>query len=248
MIFPAYSSLDPDVAIEVPRTSNAAEHSHSLLHNSVGSDQDLIPGIKKLFLHVKELESQFNSIKGKPKFPYIFFASQKTHIFQIIAGHYDPAPPRSYRAPAKKIWEANDGRAPDTEAALNPRQVPVFNPLTVNKNLLLSYKWQSPNSCFVDNGLEIWFRAYCTWPTETKAAFLASVPINSFLSTLFYHFDRRFKQIFDHSADKSIKALQRNLSLMQTITLHSVFEKWKLYADKNEYGCAKTWLTHAVLV
>ncbi len=65
LIFPAYSSLDPAIAIQVPSTSNAAEHSHSLLHRSVGSEQDLIPGIKRIYLHMKELESQYNSIKGE---------------------------------------------------------------------------------------------------------------------------------------------------------------------------------------
>lgn len=65
LIFPAYSSLDPEIAIQVPRTSNAAEHSHSLLHNAVGTDQDLIPGIKRIHLHVKELEAQYSSIHGE---------------------------------------------------------------------------------------------------------------------------------------------------------------------------------------
>ncbi|KAF8169648.1 hypothetical protein BJ912DRAFT_861971, partial [Pholiota molesta] len=222
MIFPAYSMLDPDIAAQVPKTSNPAEHSHSLLHNAVGTDQDLIPGIRKLFLHVKQLESQFNAIKD---------------------GHYDPAPPRSYRSPAKKTFDVNDGRAPDTEQALNPRRIFDFNPLTVNSNHLVSYKWLSPNSCFIDVGLEIWFRAYCAWPKEVKTAFLSAIPSNTFLSCLFYHYDRRFKQLY---VAKSNTSLRQNLDLMQTMALNYVFDKWQLYSDRTEYGCAKTWLTHAV--
>ncbi|KAF8965742.1 hypothetical protein BDZ97DRAFT_1918031 [Flammula alnicola] len=230
LIFPAYSSLDPSIAIQVPRTSNPAEHSHSLLHHSVGSDQDLIPGIKKLFLHVKELESQYNSIKD---------------------GHYNPGPPRAYRPPGKPKWDENDGRAPDTEAALGlvlntaPNSHDLSVDLsTINRNLLHSYNWQSPNSCFVDNGLEIWFRAYSSWSSDSRAAFLACIPSHTFLSCLFHHYERRLKQL---STEASITTITQNLSMMQTMTLDRVFNKWQLYSDKNAYGCAKTWLSHAVI-
>jgi inorganic triphosphatase YgiF len=65
MIFPACSFVDPAVAEQVPSTSNPAKHQHSLLHHAVGVDQDLIPGTKKLFLHVSEVESQYRAIKGE---------------------------------------------------------------------------------------------------------------------------------------------------------------------------------------
>lgn len=64
MIFPARSVVDPVVAASVPSTSNPVEHQHSLLHHATGIDQDLIPGIEKLFLHVQELEAQYNAIEG----------------------------------------------------------------------------------------------------------------------------------------------------------------------------------------
>ena len=64
MIFPACSTVDPRVLMQVPSTSNPAEHSHSLLHHAVGTDHDLIPGIKRLFLHVQEVEAQYSAIKG----------------------------------------------------------------------------------------------------------------------------------------------------------------------------------------
>jgi hypothetical protein len=64
MIFPACSKVNLAVSTQVPSTSNPAEHSHSLLHHAVGTDHDLIPGIKRLFLHVQEIEAQYNAIKG----------------------------------------------------------------------------------------------------------------------------------------------------------------------------------------
>ena len=68
MTFPGRSAVDPDVADQIPSTANEAEHSHSLLHHTVGKDHDLIPGIKNLFLHVKELEKQYEAISGRSLF------------------------------------------------------------------------------------------------------------------------------------------------------------------------------------
>jgi hypothetical protein len=65
MIFPARSVVDPNHAQSVPSTSNPAEHQHSLLHHATGIDQDLIPGIRKLFLHVQEIQAQYEAIQGK---------------------------------------------------------------------------------------------------------------------------------------------------------------------------------------
>lgn len=241
MIFPVLSSLDPAIAIQVPRTSNAAEHSHSLLHSAVGLDQDLIPGIKKLFLHVKELESQYDSIKGVHVSFLIFTLSHET-----LAGHYNPSLPRTYRPPSKPVWEVNDVHAPDTLAALNaPHKSGTLDAASPNENHLLSYEWRSPNSCFIDNALEIWFRSYSSWPKDSKAAFLSTVPKNTFLSSLFYHYDRRFKQMYQ---DTPVVTFRQTLELMQSITLDRVFSKWKLYSDRNAYGCAKTWLVHAIKV
>jgi hypothetical protein len=64
MIFPVKSYVNPLLANQVPSTSNAAEHQHSLLHHATGTDQDLLPGIEKIYLHVKELELQYNAIQG----------------------------------------------------------------------------------------------------------------------------------------------------------------------------------------
>lgn len=65
MTFPACSQVDREVLAQIPATANAAEQSHSLLHHAVGKDQDLIPGIKNLYLHVKELEKRYDAISGE---------------------------------------------------------------------------------------------------------------------------------------------------------------------------------------
>lgn len=64
MIFPAKSSMDPILAGKIPSSSNPIEHQHSLLHHAAGSDHDLQKGIHYIFLHVQEMEAQYNSIKG----------------------------------------------------------------------------------------------------------------------------------------------------------------------------------------
>lgn len=64
MIFPSQSAVDPTIGSQIPATANPVEHGHSLLHHAVGKDQDLITGIRKLFLHVSEFEKQYDAIKG----------------------------------------------------------------------------------------------------------------------------------------------------------------------------------------
>lgn len=63
MIFPAKSSVDPNIRAEVPSTSNAVEHSHSLLHHAVGTQNETVPGIKKLYLHVRQFQTTESSIQ-----------------------------------------------------------------------------------------------------------------------------------------------------------------------------------------
>lgn len=64
MIFPAKSLVSRELAAKVPSTSNPIEHQHSLLHHAVGKDQELLPGIEKLYLHVREMEKKYEAIKG----------------------------------------------------------------------------------------------------------------------------------------------------------------------------------------
>ncbi|KIM78861.1 hypothetical protein PILCRDRAFT_577491 [Piloderma croceum F 1598] len=88
MIFPAKRVMDSSVAVEVPSTSNAVEHQHQLLHHAVGIDHDCIKGIENLYLHVQEMEAQYNAIAN---------------------GHYNPNKTPSPRKASSKRWEVNDG-------------------------------------------------------------------------------------------------------------------------------------------
>lgn len=64
MIFPAFYSGDASIRSQVPKTSNAVEARHSLLHRSSGSDHDILSGIEGIVLHVEELESRYNAIRS----------------------------------------------------------------------------------------------------------------------------------------------------------------------------------------
>ena len=239
MIFPACRSPDFDISSMVPKTSNPSEHQHSLLHHAAGSDQDLLPGIKLLYLHVTEIERQYTAIKGELDFITYYSRSQRT---LFLAGHYNPAPPREHRVASAKKFEENDGRPPDTEAVLHPRK--VLDTSVSSAAFLLAYKWRAPNSCFFDGGLEIWFRAYSTWPEDVRQSFLSIVPHDSFLGSAFYHFDRRIKLI---KGGSTLDVIHQALDMMQTMTLHYIFERWKLYPI-GSHGCAMQWLSHAVRV
>jgi len=131
--------------------------------------------------------------------------------------------------------DPNDGRAPDTIQLLHPRGVQDAG--TENKNIKQSYAWQSLNSCFFDNGLELWYQAYTCWPSTVRDNFLTMVPTSSFLGCFIFHCDRRLKNL--HQPTDSKQAFD-NLEMMQFNTRHYIFNKWKLYADPCEYGCAKT--------
>jgi hypothetical protein len=163
-------------------------------------------------------------------------------LFHSIGGHYDPAAPRQYRPSARKQYDENDGRAPDTELSLHPQG--IQDSTTRNAHYLQSYRWWKGHSCFYDNSLEAWFRAYSCWPTAVRSSFRKAVPHNSFLSTVFEHFDRRLKCV--HKLTDKV-TMTRELELMQVLTSNWVYNKRKLYKPK-EYGCSMTWLLHAVQV
>ncbi|KAJ6535381.1 hypothetical protein DFH09DRAFT_1091717 [Mycena vulgaris] len=192
MIFPAKSAVDRALAAKVPSTSNPIEHQHSLLHHAVGKDQELLPGIEKIYLHVREMEKKFDAIK---------------------AGHFNAGEVRDRRPRKIRGWDGNDGRAPDTVAALaaaatnqapppppTPPSIPPPTAVIYSPRQLRSYPWDRPNSCFFDNGLEFWFRSFSKWSGAEQAGFLGSLPPNSALATFFFHFQQRLKWIATPSA------------------------------------------------
>ncbi|KAJ7852710.1 hypothetical protein B0H13DRAFT_1904484 [Mycena leptocephala] len=102
-VFPAKRAMSAELAAKVPSNSNAIEHQHSLLHHAVGNDHDLQPGVEKIYLHVREMEKKHEAIKG---------------LNSHLAGCFDASDIRNRRPGKPHTWHENDGRAPDTLAAL----------------------------------------------------------------------------------------------------------------------------------
>ncbi|KAJ6569381.1 hypothetical protein B0H19DRAFT_1066129 [Mycena capillaripes] len=233
MVFPAKSAVTPELAAKVPSTSNPIEHQHSLLHHAVGKDQELLPGLEKLYLHVREMEKKYQAIKD---------------------GHFDAVDPKDRKPRKARVFESNDGRAPDTIAALAAADSAfVFGASTLptallthlpaapfsvshSSQLLKSYKWDSPNSCFFDNGMEIWFRAFSRWSTVEQAKFLTSLPPNSALADFFYHFQRRLRWLA--SPSPADVAGGRELGLGQAKARHAIFTRWGLYQNPKYFTTA----------
>lgn len=64
MIFPACRTMDPELASQLPDTSNPIETQHSLLHHATGTHRELDQGIEELSLHVAEMKRQYDAISG----------------------------------------------------------------------------------------------------------------------------------------------------------------------------------------
>lgn len=84
MIFPARSVVDPALVAKVPSTTNAIEHQHSLLHHATGTDMDLIPGAENIWLHVRELEKQYEAIKGILCPSSVLANTHRAGSFQVV--------------------------------------------------------------------------------------------------------------------------------------------------------------------
>ena len=129
------------------------------------------------------------------------------------------------RKATKKTFDTSDYRAPDTAAVLlstkpeptvgqagssnkQPSTAAVkkhvsfaappdtaVSALTSHElRLLQSYQFKN-NSCYIDTGLELLFRAFAFWLPSERTDFIKAVSKDSFLFSLFYQFDRRLKWI-----------------------------------------------------
>ncbi|EAU81295.2 hypothetical protein CC1G_07225 [Coprinopsis cinerea okayama7 len=225
MAFPAKSHIDPAVASTVPKTSSVGEGLHSHLNSAMGTNNELLEGIRKLHLYVGMIERKYASVK---------------------AGYNTPAGPRENRPPKRAVFFENDGRAPDTLEALE-----ALNSTSdlSNKALFLhAYKWQEPNSCFFDNGLEVWFRAWCAWKEDDRAQLRTLLPTGSYLASLVSHYDRRLRLIA--TTPKVTKKVQSTMKTMfettQAILRCKIFDKWMPELDKTGHHPAAIWLDAAV--
>ncbi|KAJ7893655.1 hypothetical protein B0H14DRAFT_2559638 [Mycena olivaceomarginata] len=224
MIFPAKSAVDPEVAAKVPSTSNPIEHQHSLLHHAVGKDQELVPGMEKIFLHVREMEKKYLAIKD---------------------GHFNAAEPRNRRVPKQPrkmtaalriqllLWAAADFQF-NTAGPTPSANLPTGPSAAHSRHFLKSYKWDAPNSCFFDNVMEIWYRAFSRWPDQKRALFLSWLPPRSALADFFYHVQRRLRWIASASPDDLDGV--RELGLGQAKARYAIFTRWKLYSNPAAYG------------
>jgi len=171
-------------------------------------------------------------------------------------GHFTPSLPRQTPRKKNKPFTENDGRAPDTLQALELTKASFRKqefiststpppPSSISKRSLQSYKWEGGNSCFFDNGLELWFRAFSHWDKETQATFFNILPVNSILASIFYSYQRRLHWITDPSSNE--REGLRILGMCQSVVRYAIFDTWCLY-HHGEYGCAVTWLQHAIEV
>ncbi|KAK7047011.1 hypothetical protein R3P38DRAFT_3423671 [Favolaschia claudopus] len=237
MIFPVKRSVPPELVARVPSTTNPIEHQHSLLHHGVGKDQELAPGIEKLYLHVREMEKKSRAIKGQ-------------------YGHFNASDPRNPRPPKPRAFQFNDGRAPDTIEALaaadgqqGADEIVVSNPKVDFPLICLkSYPWDAPNSCFFDNGMEMWYQAFLRWQIPEREQFLSQLPSVSALSCFFYHFQRRIRYLTNQKSTEAERErhLNQELGLGQAKARQFIFNRWMLYSDPASYGCATTWMHHAI--
>jgi hypothetical protein len=88
MIFPACQTGDRS---QIPKTTNAVEHSHSLLHHAVGKHHDLAPGIQQIYLHVSELARRHQAIVGITPSLYLFIRIPLTQSFILYRRTYKSA-------------------------------------------------------------------------------------------------------------------------------------------------------------
>ncbi|CAL1699121.1 unnamed protein product [Somion occarium] len=240
MIFPAKRTMNSTVASEVPHTSNPIETQHSLLHHASGKDQDLIPGIQNIFLHMQERENHHRAIKE---------------------GHFLSQAPRSHTTNLpRKEFALNDGRAPDTAEALHkeeqiftptPAVLPslaIFNgifPPSLQSRSMQGYQWYQ-NSCFIDVGLEVWFRSFIHWSNTTQEALLDALPTSPLISRIFNDFHQRLLWIQKLRSKGSEEADGlRILSGTQAFARNSIYSIWKLYPE-NSPGDTVEWMTHTL--
>ncbi|KAH6906610.1 hypothetical protein BKA70DRAFT_1401368 [Coprinopsis sp. MPI-PUGE-AT-0042] len=229
MIFPACKTMDPDVETQIPKTSNPIEGQHHLLHHGVGTDHELIPGIERLCDFCHEFELRFDAIQD---------------------GHIDPIPPRDSRTrTVRQAFDPNDGRAPDTIEALGLDQHNrSLEQLLKSPFALQSYQW-SKYSCFIDHTLEILFWCFASFPNELQDEVLRSVPHESFLSTVLYHFHRRVKLLAHPAPSDTQRDQYRHEMLMApTLVRHRVDDVWQIYdPEEGQYGgCPQTWWDRTV--
>ncbi|KAJ7916650.1 hypothetical protein B0H13DRAFT_1870985 [Mycena leptocephala] len=133
-------------------------------------------------------------------------------------GHFDAANPKNRRPPKPPVWAENDGRAPDTIAALaaveNANVTGSAPPSSSNPP---HTHLGCPKLLLFDNGMEIWFRAFSRWTGDEQAV-----------------------------ASPAMIDGDRELGLGQAKARYAIFTRWQLYEHPGSYGCSTTWMDRAI--
>lgn len=240
MAFPAKKLISEERRKQVPSTSNSVEHQHSLLNHAVGYGHDLVDGAENLLLHIQEMEARYNLASSKRK------CSSICRIFgaDLLSSETRWKPPQPNDAPRKKkVYEAGDGRGPDTIKRIQHAES-VDKPVPGS---LRSYQ-NSQNSCFFDGVLEVWFRSWINkWDSaEERVPFSAALRPNSFLSLLTTHYNRR-DQASSEEGSKADAELAQELIRGQTMVRRFICDEWKLVPVGVFYNAA-AWLQPAMQV
>lgn len=246
MIFPSKSSTDPNIAALVPKTSNPVEHSHSLLNLATGKNNGVLEGIQKTFQLAQKFHSEDTAIKGKSGSPSSREFSFINRLMAVSAGYRAPLGPRERKPKNSAKFYHNGGRGPDTNTALNDLEPAKhgFKKLVHLPLFPLMYKWASPNSCFIDHGLELFFRSYYLLDASIRSHYRTLLPSESFAFLLIEHCDLRL-QLMTSTKKKSSDATQhlaKALKSFQELAIERVFKKWRPDWNPKAYHSALEWL------
>jgi hypothetical protein len=103
-----------------------------------------------------------------------------------------------------------------------------------------SYRWFL-NSCFIDAGLEVLFRAFIQWPEESKQTFLKNVANDSYLYQLIQGFMHRLDWIHDTSPNLLPSVGSRILAKTQAFARYYVYSTWKRW-PQDQPGDTTVWI------
>lgn len=118
---------------------------------------------------------------------------------------------------------------------------------------LASYRWDA-NSCYVDVGLELLFRAFVLWRPDVREQFLQLLGTkDSLLASIYFHYQKRLKWILD-GLETGLEQQQIDREALSMFELgrgvvrNMINNVWKLYPKPDSEGCAVTWMNLAVWV
>jgi hypothetical protein len=127
-----------------------------------------------------------------PKFKFVQFTLLNRVLTPFLEGFSKAVVPKTPRKkPAgPRVFEPNDGRAPDMLKALGLTGADLSIPSLLKSNLVnVSYRW-SDNSCFINHTLEILFWEFAMSPEQDQAVMIQPINHHTLLCLIIYHFKR----------------------------------------------------------